>query len=34
MTMRPSFSEGSWIADSVSDGHMAVLVDALLGRCE
>ena len=31
---RDHFSEGSWIADSVADGHMAVLVDALLGRCE
>lgn len=28
------FSEGSWIADSVADGHIAVLVDALLGRLE
>ena len=28
---RDHFSEGSWIADSVADGHMAVLVDALLG---
>ena len=31
---RDHFSEGSWISDSVADGHMAVLVDALLGRCE
>ena len=31
---RDHFSEGSWIADSVADGHMAVLVDALLGRCK
>ena len=31
---RDHFSEGSWIADSGADGHMAVLVDALLGRCE
>ena len=30
---RDHFSEGSWIADSVADGHMAVLVDALLDRC-
>ena len=28
------FSEGSWIADSVVHGHMAVLVDALLDRCK
>ena len=31
---RDHFSEGSWISDSVADGHMTVLVDALLGRCE
>ena len=30
---RDHFSEGSWIADSIADGHMAVLVDALLDRC-
>ena len=28
---RDHFSEDSWIADSVADGHMAVLVYALLG---
>ena len=29
---RDHFSEGSWISDSVADGHMAVLVDGLLER--
>ncbi len=27
---RDHFSEGSWISDSVAEGHMAVLTDALL----
>ena len=31
---RDHFSEGSWISDSVANGHMAVLVDALLERCK
>ena len=31
---RDHFSEGGWIADSVADGHRAVLVDALLCRCK
>lgn len=29
---RDHFSEGSWISDSVSNGHMMVLVDGLLNR--
>ena len=29
---RDHFSEGSWIADSVVDGHMMVLVDGLIDR--
>ena len=29
---RDHFVEGSWIAESVADGHMTVLVDALLER--
>ena len=29
---RDHFSEGSWISDSVADGHMVVLVDGLLER--
>ena len=29
---RDHFVEGTWISDSVADGHMAVLVDALLER--
>ena len=31
---RDHFSEGSWISDSVADGHMAVLVDGLLARID
>ena len=31
---RDHFCEGSWICESVADGHMAVLVDSLLERCE
>ncbi len=30
---RDHFNEGSWIADSVAHGHMAMLADALLDRC-
>lgn len=29
---RDHFSEGSWIADTVANGHMVVLVDGLLSR--
>lgn len=31
---RDHFCEGSWISESVADGHMALLVDTLLERCE
>ncbi len=31
---RDHFSEGSWISDSVANGHMSVLVDVLLEKSE